>query len=221
MAQKIEYNRNIEKYLVDVTSFFLSQLEQHPSDSKPAFLDHLLKIFDDIVNHPYVDKYRIIDPSYQTDPIIFKKTFCINFFKHIGFLEEMNNMHPILIYPYNAPIQALITVQNSLKEIGKGALEYSDKLEVSQMNNFEIFLKFQYVLDIDLLNKSSKNARIAISLNLDEIKLISGELQIKTLKEMLLLYSQNPQQIEKTFRDYVVPLKRADLILRIYAYSNG
>lgn len=212
-GDKNEYNRNIEKYLRDITTDFLSQLQKHPMNSKQIFIDLLIKIFNDIISHPYLDKYRIIDANYQPDPITFKKTFCIDFFKRIGFLEEMNGKYPILFYPYSAPISPLVSVQTALRELGKGTPDYFEKAEISQMTDFEEFLKFQSIMDKDLLNKEEKKSRVALNMNLDELRLIYAEHQTRTLQQILLVNYRDHRSIEKTLIEVISGKRRAENIL--------
>jgi len=220
---KTEHNKNIniEKYLRDITVEFLAQLQKHPSDSKQIFIDILIKFFNDIITHPYIDKYRIMDANYQPDPITLKKTFCINFFKRIGFIEEMNGKYPILFYPYSAPIPPLVTVQAALKELGKGTPEYTDKAEITQITDFGTFLKLQSIIDKDLLNKEEKAARVALNMNLDELRLVFAEHQTRTLLEILLVYYREPKSITKTLMEIISTKRRAEIVLCKFLCFQG
>lgn len=208
-----ETAKGIDKYLHQSTLDFLSHLENYQNDSREIFIQSLIKLLENIITNPYVDKYRLIDPDYQSEPIIYKQAFLAGFFKRIGFIEEKNGKQQIFYYPYNAPIPALITVQTTLKDFGKLTGVQGDIIDIREMTSFENFLKLRNFLASDLLRKEAKPERIAVGLNLDELRVIFAEINIKTIRQLLICYKQSSELLEETLGRTVTPKRRAQHVL--------
>jgi len=209
-----EAAKGIDKYLHQSTIDFLHHLETYQNESRELFLESLIKLLDNIITNPYVDKYRLINPDYQSEPIIYKQAFLAGFFKRVGFIEEKNGKQQIFYYPYNAPIPALITVQTTLRDFGKVTGIKGDIIDIREMTSFDNFLKLRNFLAEDLLKKECKPERIALGLNLDELRVIFAEINIRTAQQILIMYKNNPEELEAALVRIVSPKRRAEHVIK-------